>query len=45
MKKQYIKPTMDVYDIKPSQMLCNSPVNVSVYNDESEKIDDPALVW
>jgi hypothetical protein len=45
MKKQYIKPTMDVYDIKPSQMLCNSPVNVSVYTGDSENIDDPVQVW
>ena len=45
MKKQYIKPTMDIYDIKQSQMLCSSPVNVSVYNDDSEEITDPTQVW
>ena len=25
MKKTYQKPTMQVYDIKPSQILCGSP--------------------
>jgi len=26
-------------------MLCNSPVNVSVYTGDSENIDDPVQVW
>lgn len=45
MKKKYTKPSIEVYDIKQSQMLCSSPANVSVYTDDSEKIDDPAQVW
>ena len=27
MKKKYIKPSMQVYDIKPTQILCGSPNN------------------
>lgn len=29
VKKKYIKPSMEVYDMKPSQIICSSPFDTN----------------
>ena len=50
MKKEYMKPQVEVVKIQQSQMLCSSPQSLAneefqLLNDENDKIVSESEVW
>jgi len=50
MKKQYMKPAMQVVEIRQHQILCGSPYDsvstpLDTYDDEDDIITDKGSIW
>ena len=50
MKRQYMKPEMEVVKIQQTQMLCGSPYDdikspVDTYDDPEDVISDKGSIW
>ena len=50
MKRQYMKPEMEVVKIQQTQMLCGSPYDdikspVDTYDDPEDVITDKGSIW
>ena len=49
MKKEYMKPAMQVVELRQYQILCGSPYDsvstpLDIYDDE-DAIDNPGSIW
>lgn len=50
MKKEYMKPTIRVVEIRQHQILCGSPYNdikspLDIYEDPTDVITDKGSIW
>ena len=49
-KKTYMKPAMQVVELRQHQILCSSPYNnvstpLDIYDDEDDVITDKGSIW
>ena len=50
MKKEYMKPAMQVVELRQHQILCGSPYDnvqspLDTYDDDEDAIDNPGSIW